>query len=145
MTTSLKFVTLVSFAVTFLSLLSIVILEKAVDGSGEKPGESIDVPVKVAVFNGCGRSGLAAMFAGKLRDNGFDVVNGMGENADSFDFDTSVVVIRRESGAEGAVNVADALGIKEIIVQYTDDPYLIEDVAVILGRDWHTLIYSEEE
>lgn len=79
------------------------------------------------------------MFARKLRDMGFDVVNGLGENADSFDFDISVVVDRKGVRNKAEI-VGQALGISVILDQRSDDPYLIEDVTVILGRDWNTLL-----
>ena len=146
MMTSGKIVVLVSSAVTVLSLLSIILLNSTIS----KPADSVndeftESKVRIAVFNGCGRSGLAGMFAEILRDEGFDVVNGMGENADSFDFKETLVVDRKGKDPRKAASVAQALGIKDIIIQCSDDPYIIEDVAVILGRDWHTLLKHKEE
>ena len=82
------------------------------------------------------------MFSQKLRSDGFDVVNGQGGNADSFDFDTSIVVDRRGIQKNAEV-VSHALGIEMILEQRSDDPYLIEDVAVILGRDWSSLLNTK--
>ena len=84
------------------------------------------------------------MFARKLRNDGFDVVNGQGGNADSFDFDTSVVVDRKGERKNAEI-VSQSLGIGIILEQRSDDPYLIEDVVVILGRDWSTLLKTKEE
>ena len=68
----------------------------------------------------------------------------MGENADSFDFDISVV-IDRKGARKKAEAVGKSLGIREILDQHSDDPYLIEEIVVILGRDWNTLLTSKEE
>jgi hypothetical protein len=100
--------------------------------------------VRVAVLNGCGKPGVVSRFVRCLRERGFDVVNGMGGNADSFDFPRSVVVDRRGNRA-CADSVARCLGIRAVLDQRSENPYLIEDVAVILGRDWETLPIPEKE
>ena len=146
MTTSAKTVLIISLAIIVLSLLSVVILYRTLPKSSATAHDNFtEVGVRVAVFNGCGRSGLAGMFAEKLRDEGFDVVNGMGENADTFDFDATLVIDRKGKDPSKAESVARALGIRDVIIQCSDDPYIIEDVAVILGRDWHTLFNHKEE
>jgi len=142
-----KIIIAVSAFVTILALASILVLD--ISGRDEPPAEPaeepLDTSVKVAVLNGCGRSGLAAMFAEKLRAEGFDVVNGFGENADSFDFDVSVVIDRKGGCRDKAETVARALGIEHVIEQRSDDAYMIEEVAVILGRDWNALLSSRGE
>ena len=70
------------------------------------------------------------------------MVNGLGDNADSFDFDTSVV-LDRKGDKRKARAVADELGIDFIVDQYSANPYIIEDIAVILGRDWDSLNISK--
>jgi len=127
-----------------MSFVSIAVLMAVTDTAREPVIENIDTSIRVAVLNGCGRTGLAGMFAEKLRNEGFDVVNGMGGNADSFDFDVSVVVDRKSGAPKKAETVARVLGIGHVLLQRSDDPYLIEDVVVILGRDWHTLLTSKE-
>ncbi len=146
MATSVKVLLWISLAIVLLSLVSLIILERALNLSlagTEKPSLS-DIPVKVVVLNGCGREGLAAMFTEKLRNMGFDVVNGLGGNAESFDFDTSVVVDRKGTRQKAEV-VGQALGINTILDQRSGDKYLIEDVRVILGRDWNTLLTMGED
>lgn len=103
-----------------------------------------DLSVKLAVMNGCGRSGLAAEAVKEIRRRGYDVVNGMGDNADSFEYDTSVIVDRR--GMRGkALALAKSFGIDLVVDQRSHDPYMVEDMLVILGRDWDTLaLFSEE-
>ena len=70
-------------------------------------------------------------------------MNGQGDNADSFDFDVSVVVDRK-GNRELAERVARDLGIALVISQYAADPYVLEDIEIILGRDWDTLPMAKE-
>jgi hypothetical protein len=100
--------------------------------------------VRVAVYNGCGRPGIASAFVEKLRRDGMDVVNGWGGNADSFEFDRSVVVDRR-GDLKKAERVSASLGIKEILAQRSESPYLLEDVVVVIGRDWDALLFPKKE
>ena len=144
MTTITKITVLVSATVLCLSLGSLIILNNTQRRQEAKPPVKFDSLVRVAVLNGCGREGLASLCARRLRDEGFDVVNGMGGNADSFDFDVSVVVDRR-GDARKVRMIADKAGIKEIINQHSDNPYIIEDIVFIIGRDWDTLSLFREE
>ena len=91
------------------------------------PGER----VRVEVLNAGGVPGVAADVRDLLREDGFDVVQW--GNASTFDRDTTVVVDRvgREEWAEA---VANALGIRNVLVE--PDPNLFVDVSVLLGRDW---------
>ncbi len=112
--------------------------------SGGIAGPDSTVSVRVSVLNGCGRPGVASPFVRKLRDGGFDVVNGMGGNADSFDYDTSVVIDRCGNRAK-AERVARVLGIHRILSQRSENPYLMEEIAVIIGRDWDRLLFPAGE
>ncbi len=143
MTNLFKTIVIISLTVIVLSILSIIILYKT-KGTTEVTVEKINnSEVRIAVMNGCGREGLASMFADELRNLGYDVVNGQGKNADSFDFDISVI-LDRKSNKEYAETVANDLGIIEILDQYSANPYIIEDLVVIIGRDWDTLKISKE-
>ena len=129
---------------------SMVILAKVFSERGRNTGVASglaltgDMNVKIAVMNGCGRSGLASAAVKEIRRRGYDVVNGMGGNADSFDYDTSVIVDRRGMG-EKAQALARSFGITLVVDQRSHDPYMVEDMVVILGRDWDTLaLFSEE-
>jgi hypothetical protein len=85
----------------------------------------------VQVLNGCGVGGAGSSLASRLRQaGGFDVVE-IG-NADSFDFEQSVVVDRRGRGG-AARRVAAALGGPPVILQRTSDRRF--DVTVIVGYD----------
>jgi hypothetical protein len=91
------------------------------------PGER----VRVEVRNAGGVAGAAHDATDILRERGFDVVQY--GNASSFDRDTTVVVDRvgRRDLAEA---VANALGIRNVLVEPDSD--LFVDVSVLLGRDW---------
>ena len=144
----------VSLVIIFVSLASILYpglfqgkesledrLGKTSAGKGMPAASKPDstLKIRVSVLNGCGRPGIATIFTQKLRKEGFDVVNGIGENADSFEFDASVVV-DRHGDRKKAEAVARTLGIKEILDQRAESPYVIEDVVVVIGRDWNTLV-----
>ena len=131
MTKQYKIVVFVSLTITILSFFSILILSIPQKSSELAPGHTIASGIRIAVLNGCGREGLASIFADRLRNIGYDVVNGQGGNADSFDFEISVVVARK-GNIEDAETVAKDLGIHEIVDQYSANPYIIEDILVIL-------------
>ncbi|MFC1561146.1 LytR C-terminal domain-containing protein [Candidatus Latescibacterota bacterium] len=126
-----------------ISLISIIILYHSLRSTDLHVEKRNSTNIRIAVLNGCGREGLATLFSGNLRNLGYDVVNGQGGNADSFDFDFSVV-LNRKGNRKNAEKVANDLGIKEIIDQYSTNLYIIEDIVVILGRDWDTLKISKE-
>lgn len=87
--------------------------------------------VRVEVLNAGGVAGVARDVRDLLIDDGFDVVQW--GNASSFDRDSTVVVDRvgREELAEA---VANALGIRNVLLE--PDPDLFVDVSVLVGRDW---------
>jgi len=87
--------------------------------------------VRVEVLNGGGQAGAARRATEKLRDLGFDVV--FFGNASAFGRDSSVV-LDRVGAVETARDVADALGIRNVLSE--PDPNLYLDVSVVLGKDW---------
>lgn len=143
MTKLFKITAFISVSIIVISLISILILYHSLRSTDVPVEKKNSTTIRIAVLNGCGREGLATMFARNLRNLGYDVVNGQGGNADSFDFDVSVV-LNRKGNRKNVKKVSDDLGIKEIIDQYSANPYIIEDVVVILGRDWDTLKISKE-
>ena len=126
------------------SLLFLPAHPPVIDPAGMTKRPDTSRPIRVALLNGCGREGLAAVFADRLRRRGYDVLNGQGVNADSFDFDRSVVVDRRGNRAL-ANSVSDDLGISLTTIQIASDPYVLEDIVIILGRDWDRLAISGED
>ena len=98
-----------------------------------RPSFTASRDVKVEVLNGCGVDGMARTVANRLRDTGFDVMT-LG-NADRFDYPESIV-IDRLGNPDDADRVAEALGIANRIQQIVPDPFRIESVTVIIGRDY---------
>jgi hypothetical protein len=96
----------------------------------------IDAGVSVAVFNGCGEPQLAARMTRKMRALGFDVIDE--GNASSFSFPHTLVVDRSGNTAK-ARQVAQALGIPYWIQQIPADAYRLEEVSLILGKDFKRL------
>jgi hypothetical protein len=87
-------------------------------------------PIRIQLWNGSGRSGLAAELASYLRDGGFDVLEV--SNADRSDYRATLVVSRTEN-PEPARVVADYLGTSHVIQQAGSQEMI--DVTVIVGRD----------
>ena len=92
--------------------------------------------VRVSVLNGCGVAQVAARMTRKARGLGLDVIH-VG-NADSFGFLQSVV-IDRGGDPEKARQVAALLGIPNWIQQISDDTYRLEEVQIIIGKDYKSL------
>ena len=98
--------------------------------------------IRIEVLNGCGVAGIAEKAGRYLREAGFDVMTW--KNADSFNF-PETIVIDRTGKLENARSVAGAMGIRTHIQQIVHDPYRIEQVAVIIGRDYERLrIFSRD-
>ena len=91
---------------------------------------------RVAVLNGCGAAQVAARMTRKARTLELDVIDE--GNAVSFGFLESVVIDRIGDLAR-ARRVAEALGIPHAIQQISDDAYRLEDVTIIVGRDYERL------
>lgn len=95
-------------------------------------GQQIDVMVQ----NGVGTPGIEQDASKQLTDAGFKFVNG--GNANSFNYDKSVVVIPDATEASVAVGqkVANALGLPDSAVKVGNQGSNVADVIVILGADY---------
>lgn len=89
--------------------------------------------IRIEILNGCGQDGVATQLGTKLREQGFDVLT-LG-NANSYAF-SETIVIDRVGKPQHAKQVADILGTQNLIQQITPDPFRIEEVTVIVGRDY---------
>ena len=87
-------------------------------------------PIRIQLWNGSGRAGLAAELASYLRDGGFDVLEV--SNADRSDYRSTLVVNRNEN-PEPARIVAEYLGTSHVI-QQTGSQEMI-DVTVIRSEE----------
>ena len=92
--------------------------------------------IRVEILNGCGTSGIAGAVGEKLRDFGVDVMT-LG-NAENFNF-PETLVMDRLGKIEYARQVAALLGTPNVIQQKTPDPFRIEEVTIIIGRDYEGL------
>ncbi|MFH1568014.1 MAG: LytR C-terminal domain-containing protein [Gemmatimonadota bacterium] len=92
--------------------------------------------VRVAVLNGCGAPYVAARMTRRARGLGLDVIQE--GNAESFGFAESMVVDRSGDLAR-AEQVARSLGIRHWVQQISHDAYLLQDVDIVIGRDYRRL------
>lgn len=114
----------------------------------KKPKEEIAIPsasvvpgpIRLEVLNGCGIQGAAGHVASFLRSAGFDVV--YEGNAEHFRF-TESIVMDRAGVLSAARRVAETLGIGNCVQQIKMDPYRIEDMTVIVGRDYRRMRLDE--
>jgi len=101
-----------------------------------EPAPAMEGSFRVAVLNGCGDLRVAARMTRKARGLGLDVIHE--GNASSFGYLESIV-IDRTGNLERARGVARALGIPHTIQQISDERYRLEEVTVIVGRDYKRL------
>ncbi len=104
-----------------------------------EPPQAAPVPVlfaRVSVLNGCGDLGVAARMREKAQSLGLDVIEE--GNADSFGYLESIV-IDRDGDLEKTRQVASLLGIPNFIQQISEDDYRLEDIRIIVGKDYRKL------
>jgi hypothetical protein len=94
----------------------------------------------VAVLNGCGEAQVAGRLTRKMRGLGFDVI--YEGNAENFNFLQSMVVDRR-GDLDKARRVGAALGLPHL-QQVSEDTFRLEEVAVIIGRDYRQVRLLDE-
>ena len=95
--------------------------------------------IEIEILNGCGEPGIAARFSEFLRDQRVDVVRS--ENADNFDYITTVLIQRNENTL-GLKHVADALkfDIKNSErVMTVIDPSSDVDITLVIGKDFKSI------
>lgn len=129
----------------FLSLLLVVLLfalttriiyPRIQTNRSSENKELIGRIIQIEVLNGCGVAGLANQFTGKLRRNGFDVVET--GNFENFDM-AKTYILARSRPTENAKRVAEALGLPEdrVIQEVSSDYYL--DATVVIGADYNNI------
>ena len=125
-----------------MGLLAVVLAYLGLQGRWQQPSEPVPPEgptlqnIRVEVLNGCGTDGIARKVGLHLRSLGFDVLTF--ENAESYNYPESIV-IDRVGQPDDARKVAEALGIPNRIQQIVADPFRIESVTVIIGRDHRRL------
>lgn len=98
-----------------------------------------EAAVRVVIYNGSGAPGIAGEAAQVLIRSGFRVVDT--KNADTFDYDTTRIVVRRGEAERGEA-VREALGAGEVSVEPSDAE--AADVIVIIGKDYKSPADEEE-
>lgn len=93
-------------------------------GSGEQP-------MRIILYNGAGKPGIAGVAANALIKAGFQVVST--SNADKFDYATTQVILYSGDPAD-AIRIRDILGTGQVSRKTADQD--IADVIVIIGRDY---------
>jgi hypothetical protein len=92
-----------------------------------------DRAVRVIVYNGAGKPGIAGEAAQLLIRAGFRVVST--ENADNFKYDETRIVVRRGERARGE-QIKKALGTGVVTVEPSKSN--VTDAIVIIGKDYKT-------
>lgn len=87
--------------------------------------------VRVVVYNGAGKPGIAGEAAQELIRAGLRVVDT--QNADSFDYKTTRIVVRRGTAQVGE-SVKKVLRVGDVIVEESTQD--VTDVVVIIGADY---------
>ncbi len=92
--------------------------------------------VSVEILNGCGISGVAALFKDIVHEKTFDVLNT--ENAAHFRYDNTIIIARSKN-TEAAFKLAEELGITRDRVSIEEDVSLAVDITMIIGHDYKSV------
>jgi len=92
--------------------------------------------VSVEILNGCGISGVAALFKDIVHEKTFDVLNT--ENAAHFRYDNTLIIARTDN-VDAAFKLAEELGISKERVSIDADASLAIDITMIIGHDYKTV------
>lgn len=122
--------------VLLIALTTRIIIPRIFNERSDDHSLLISEIIQIEVLNGCGIAGIANQFTGILRSNGFDVVET--GNFDHFDL-KETIVISRSGITANALQVANALGVRQenVIIEASKDFYL--DVTVVIGHDHEQL------
>ncbi len=91
----------------------------------------------VEVLNGCGTSGVANTFSEYLKKKNYDVVRV--DNADSFDYEKSVILDRGKQPRRMIEQLCKVMGISKeriLLIESTSCP---SDATLIIGSDYKSL------
>lgn len=126
----------ITLLVLIYALVTRIIIPRVETQRVDNSTHLISEVIQIQVLNGCGVSGIASSFTGKLRRSGFDVVES--GNFETFNVQKTFV-IDRSGNLENARRVANALGISEenIIREVAIGFYL--DATVVIGFDYDQL------
>ncbi|MBN2357137.1 LytR C-terminal domain-containing protein [candidate division KSB1 bacterium] len=91
----------------------------------------------VEVLNGCGTAGVANIFSEILKNKNYDVVNV--DNADSFDYEKSVVLDRGRQNRKKIERLSKILGISKDRILLIESQSCQCDATLIIGSDYNEL------
>lgn len=138
--------TLMGLGLWILGLFNVVLIASFVMkhmGTGEEQVISVSEPVitrniehviAFEVLNGCGVSGVAAKFADRLENAGFQRKD-VG-NFDNFAMPQTIVFDRKSQNRLYGLKVAETLGLPSTAVVFQTKEGSPVDVSVILGKDY---------
>ena len=92
--------------------------------------------VSVEILNGCGVSGVAAIFKDIVHEKTFDVLNT--ENAAHFKYESSQIIARTDD-LDAAYKLAEELGLGREAVRQEKDASLAVDITMIVGHDYKNI------
>jgi len=98
--------------------------------------------VSIEILNGCGVSGVAALFKDIVHEKTFDVLNT--ENAAHFKYDNTII-IARTLNTDSAYKLAEELGLPRERVSIEEDASLAVDITMIIGHDYKTVAAYKEK
>jgi hypothetical protein len=114
------------------------LVKKIVLPSGGTPASIVDTSTTtVSVLNGCGAKGVANVFADALREKHYNVVT-VG-NADSFDYEKSVLINRRQVENKEVERIASVVGIAKDRILVIESQTAQSDVELIIGTDYQNM------
>lgn len=87
--------------------------------------------IRVVIYNGAGKPGIAGEAAQQLIRAGLRVVDT--QNADKFDYKTTQIIVRKGNAVVGE-SVKKVLGVGEVTVEESSQD--VTDVIVIIGADY---------
>jgi len=94
--------------------------------------QSVAVRPRVEILNGNGRLGTTRSVANVLIDQGYHVVRT--DNAESFEFETTVVVAQGRENADAARRAVTVLGVGDLQLELRA-PSGVVDLSIIVGQD----------
>lgn len=105
---------------------------KAVEAFNKKY-YNITKNAEINLRNGNGKDGVCAAAEDILKTMGYSKINTA--NANSFDYDTTLVIYKTTGNADEAQLISDELGVGRAMLD--DGTYLFEsDYLIVIGKDW---------
>ena len=145
--TRIKSPGLSGWAIIFLSVFIVVfVVSMLIPESGKEAVKDRPHIVRLQLMNGCGVKGAAEEMTNALRESSKDVIFDIIDigNAETFNFENTLVIDRKGNPAEpgaysaAAMFIGDILKVKpqQLILEKLSDNLLDIDATVIIGSDY---------